>query len=214
MISSVAALLITGGLMAAAAPSPVGRDAVWKPPADFRATVNAKCGKAADFGACFLDQMRAAGASPEALAFARRTDNQGYATSFHGTGKVAVVSAEYPFRANENSLVFLVNGQPSMIDVDDLSRLDKEDLDANPAYAALLAKYPKVELFPADRRPGLGASAGRLRSGGQRFVVVYALKDGCRACEVVGDAYVAFDFDVEGRLVGTDVVRVRPRSHF
>jgi hypothetical protein len=211
MISSVAALLLSAAL----SPAPkIGPDAVWTPPADFRATVTKACAKASDFGVCFVERMRAAGASPAALEFAKRTENQGYATRFRDTGKVDLAYAEYPFRANENSLVFLVNGEPSMIDVDDLSRIDRKKFESNATYAGLLAKYPALALFPADRRAGLGASAGNLRSGGQRFVVVYQLKDGCHACAVVGDAYVAFDFDVEGRLVGTDLVRVRPRSHF
>jgi hypothetical protein len=51
-----------------------------------------------------------------------------------------------------------------------------------------------------------------LRTGGQRFVVAYVLKDGCHACAIVGEARIGFDFDVEGRLVQTDVIRVRPRG--
>jgi hypothetical protein len=207
--SRVAALLLAA---VSSAPA-IGPDAVWKPPEDFRARVDKKCGKAADFRTCFVSQMRAAGADEAALAFAKRTDNQGYATSFRDTGIVDIATAEYPYRANENLLVFLVNGEPPMIDVDDLSRLEQKTLDANAAYASLRAKYPAITPFPSDRRPGLVGST-KLRSGGQRFVVVYLLKDGCHACAVVGDAYVAFEFDVEGKFVGTDVVRVRPRSHF
>src|SRR5262245_35336980 len=122
----VAALLLAAAAQAPApAPAPVGADAVWKPPADFRATVTAACGKAKDFGACFVDEMRAAGASAAAVDFAKRTDNQGYMTSFRDTGRVDVANVEYPFRANENALVFLVNGEPAMIDVDDVSRIDR-----------------------------------------------------------------------------------------
>lgn len=213
MLSSprVAALLLSAAL--APPPPSIEPDAVWKPPADFRSKVDAKCGNAADFGACFVAQMRAAGAPQAALAFAGRTDNRGYATSFRETGIVDIVHAEYPYRANENALVFLVNGRPPMIDVDDLSRIDQKNLGTNAAYAALLSKYPALSLFPADRRPGRGPGAAKLRSGGQRFVVTYVLKDGCHACAVVGDARIGFDFDVEGKFVGTDVLRVRPRGH-
>ena len=213
MISSphVAAMLLAAAL--APTPAPVGPDAVWKPPADFRARVDAKCAKAADFGACFVAQMRAAGASEAALAFAKRTDNQGYATSFRDAGKVDLVYAQYPYRANENSLAFLVNGEPPMIDVDDVSGVDQKNLGTNAAYAALLLKYPNLAIFPAERQPGLGPSPVARRSGGQTFVVTYVLKDGCHACAVVGDARIGFQFDVEGRFVGTDVLRVRPRGH-
>ncbi len=172
------------------------------------------CEKASDFGECFVERMRAAGAPAAALEFAKRTGNQGYATSFRDTGRVDIVHAEYPFRANENALVFLVNGAPPMIDVDDLSRIDRKNLEANATYRALFDRYPALALFPADRRPGRGPGAGDLRSGGERFVVMYLLKDGCHACETVGDARIGFDFDVEGRFVGTDVVRVRRQGHF
>ena len=208
--SHVAALLLSAAL-APAAP-PIGPDAVWKPPADFRSRVDKKCKKAADFGACFVAQMQAAGASADAVAFARRTDNQGYATRYRDTGIVDMINAEYPFRANENFLVLLVNGQPPMVDVDDTSLLDKEALAANTAYSQLLAKYPGLAFFPTDRRMMPGAAP--LRSGGQRFVVTYQLRDGCHACAVVGDARIGFDFDVEGKFVETKVMRIRKRGTF
>jgi hypothetical protein len=206
----LAALVLSAAT--ASPPPPIGPEAVWKPPADFRASVAKSCAKASDFGACFVQQMGAAGASEAAIAFARRTGNQGFATSFRDTGTVDIVHAEYPYRANENALVFLVNGQPPMIDVDDTARIDPKTLTENSAYAALLAKYPALALFPADRRSARGPVAGNLRSGGQRFVVVYVLRDGCHACAIVGEAYVGFDFDVEGRLVKADVNRVRPQG--
>ena len=209
--SFVAALVLSAATAPAAA---IGPDAVWKPPSDFRAGVVKACAKEPDFGACFVGRMAAAGAPAAALDFAKRTGNQGYAASFRDTGRVDIVHAEYPFRANENSLVFLVNGEPSMIDVDDLSRIDRKNLDDNPAYAALLEKYPALALFPADRRPALGPSTTKRRTGGQTFVVTYVLKDGCHACEVVGDARIGFDFDVEGRFIGTDAVRIRRREPF
>ena len=214
-----AALFLAGGFsFAAAAPSdspvgPIGPEAVWKPPADFRAKVNDACGSAGEkFGACFVDQMRSSGAPEGALAFTRRTDGQGYATAFLDTGKVDVAYAEYPFRANENELVFLVNGEPPLIDVDDLSRIDMKNLGANPVYVGLLKTFPSLALFPGDRRPGgREPRALKLRSGGQRFVVVYELHDGCHACKTVGYARIGLDFDVQGKFVGTDVVQVRPR---
>jgi hypothetical protein len=197
----------------AAASATVTPDAVWTPPADFHAKVDAACGSAGEkFGACFIDQMRAAGAPEAALAFSRRTDGQGYATAFLDTGKVDVAYAEYPFRANENALVFLVNGEPPSIDVDDLSRIDMKNLGNNPVYVGLLRTFPSLALFPGDRRPGgREPRAVKLRSGGQRFVVVFELHDGCHACKTVGYARIGFDFDVQGKFVGTDVVQVRPR---
>jgi hypothetical protein len=207
---AAAALLPAEGAMAPAAP--VGPDAVWAPPADFRAKVDQTCAKMGEsIGRCFADQMRSAGASEAALAFSERLGNSGYLTSFLDTGKVDVAYVEYPFRANENALVFLVNGDPALIDVDDLSRLDRKNLGANTTYAGLLKTFPALALFPGERRPGREPRAVNLRSGGQRFVVVYELHDGCHACKVVGYVRIGWDFDVQGRFVGTEVVQVRPR---
>jgi hypothetical protein len=221
MISSVAALFFSAALSQAPASGappigtpPIDAGAVWKPPADFRETVAKACAKASDFGACFVERMRAARASPAAIDFARRTGNQGYATAYRDTGRVDVVHAEYPFRANENALVFLVNGQPDMIDVDDLSRIDKKNLESNATYASLLDKFPALAVFPSDRRAGRTTAAGKGRDGGERFVLLYLLKDGCHACEIVADARIGFEFDAEGKFVGTDVVRVRRRGQF
>lgn len=213
MLSSpCVALLLAAGLVSAEATPAVGPEAVWKPPADFRANVTAACASpGSNFAACFGGQMREAGASDAALAFAERTGNQGYLTAFVDAGKVDIAYAEYPFRANENALVFLVNGEPPLLDVDDLSRIDRKSIEANPSYAGLLGKYPQLALFPAERRAGREPRASKLRIGGQVFGVVYELHDGCHACEKIGYVRIGFEFDVEGRFVGTEVVQVRPR---
>ena len=213
MLSSpCVALLLAAGLVSAAPTPSVGPDGVWKPPADFRAKVTAACASAdSNFAACFVGQMREAGASAAALAFTERTGNQGYLTAFVDAGKVDIAYAEYPFRANENALVFLVNGEPSLLDVDDLSRIDRKNLEANSTYAGLLKKNPKLALFPGERRPGREPRAVKLRNGGQRFFLVYELHDGCHTCKNVGYARIGLDFDAEGKFVGTDVVQVRPR---
>ncbi len=212
MLSISVALLLAAGLLSAAPTPSVGPDAVWKPPADFRANVTAACASGdSNFAECFAGQMRVAGASAAALAFLERTGNQGYLSAFVDAGKVDIAYAEYPFRANESAVVFLVNGEPSMLDVDDLSRIDRKNLQANTTYAGILKKNPKLALFPGERRPGREPRALNLRNGGQRFVAVYELRDGCHACKNVGYARIGFDFDGEGKFLGTDVVQVRPR---
>lgn len=198
---------------AAAAPAPIGPDAVWAPPADFRARFHEACDPAGPgMGACFLRQMQAAGASPAAVEFARRTGEQGYLTRFRDTGVVDVAYAEYPFRANENQVVLLVNGEPPMLDVDDTSSIGQPALDANPTYAGMKKSFPKIALFPGDRSDGqLPRALERRRAGGQRFVVVYELRDGCHACQVLGYARIGLDFDAQGRFAGAEVEQVRPQ---
>lgn len=42
-----------------------------------------------------------------------------------------------------------------------------------------------------------------LRGQGQRFVVSYRVTNGCRACEYLGTAWFAFDFEQGGKFMGT-----------
>jgi hypothetical protein len=198
-----------------ASPSPVGPDAVWSPPEGFRSAFQAACGALGgkEFSECFVARMQKAGASEAALAFVRRTGGMGYLAQFRETGKVDVAYAEYPFRANENQVCFLVNGDPPLIDVDDPARIDRKALEANPSWTELRKSFPKLALFPAPRGGGQNPRAVTRKSGGQQFVVIYSLTDGCHACKTVGYVRVAFDFDVAGKFLGTEIEQVRARYH-
>ena len=197
----------------APAPLPVGPDAVWTPPPTFLATMHAACDKGppARFGDCFVAQMKKAGASEPAIAFTRRTGNQGYLHDFRNTGKVDVAHAEYPFRANQNQLCFLVNGEPPMIDVDDPRWIPARDLAANFVYADLLKRFPNLMIVPGLRFGETAPAGANLKNGGQRFDLDFLLRDGCRACATVGAMKISFDFDVNGKFVGTEIGRVRAR---
>jgi hypothetical protein len=123
------------------------------PPAGFVSALHAACdGRAGEFGACFVEQMAKAGATPAAIAFAHRVEDQGYLSGFQEAGRVDLAFAEYPFRANENQLCFLVNGTPPLFDVDELSKLDPETLAANPDYSELAREHPSIAIF----RPPIG----------------------------------------------------------
>ncbi len=65
--------------------------------------------------------------------------------------------AEYPFRANENAVCLLVNGEPPLLDVDDLARLDRAALAANADYSVLARQYPNLAIFPGRRSAGHAA---------------------------------------------------------
>ena len=58
-----------------------------------------------------------------------------------------------------------------------------------------------------DAAPPAGANL----NGGQRFDLDFLLRDGCRGCATVGAVKVSFDFDVNGKFVGTEIGRVRAR---
>lgn len=207
------AWLALAASLPAAALSPVGPDAVWSPSEGFLAAFHAACDAAGgkDFAGCFVEQMAKAGASEAALVFARSTGGMGYLTRLRETGKVDVAYAVYPFRANENKVCLLVNGQPPMIDVDDPARIDRKALEANPGWTELRKAFPDVAFFPGPRGDGQNPRAVQRKNGGQSFIVIYALTDGCHACKVVGYARVEFDFDVEGRFLETRIEQVRAR---
>jgi hypothetical protein len=192
----------------AASPARIGPAAVFTPGptflARFHETCDAKSGPA--FGECFVAQMAKAGASPAAIAFARSTGNLGYLREFRESGRVDVAQVEYPFRANESQAWLLVNGNPPMLDVGETEPIRKL-LEGNPVYKNLRGPYPKIAVFLRSTQSGPRALG---RKDGQRFAVVYDLRDGCRACKSVGFAPVAFDFDAEGRLVGRELGQVRP----
>jgi hypothetical protein len=198
----------------AATTAPVGAGAVWNPPPEFLKRFHAACDERAGggFSACFLAQMEKAGAPQQALDFSRRTDGMGYLRAFRDTGVVDVAYAEYPFRANENRACFLVNGEPPLLDVDDPKLLDPKRLAANPVYAGIAKRHPKVALFPADRGGPALPEVEPLEDGGLRVIVEYALRDGCHACAAVGTARFGFRFDGTGRFLRTEILAVRPRG--
>ena len=176
---------------------------VWTPTAEQLSDIRRKCteGDPAQHEACFLDAMKSAGASDEAMAFVKEFAANGlaYVRAFRDTGSVSIAYIEYLFRANELDGVLLVNGTPPIIDVDDYKFLSQEDLCKNDDYAALLQKYPKVSIFPGDRYHTDWPKA-ILSSAGQKFEVSYLLLDGCHACAGIGTAIMAFDFDSSGRF--------------
>ena len=128
--------------------------------------------------------------------------------AFRHVGPVDIAYATNPFRANENDIVFLVNGTPGMIDVDNEQLLNKTELTKDPVYATLASQYPQISLWPADRHGTEYPLAQNLTQGEQRFMVRYRLRNECHACAVVGSAQFGFDFDQSGKFLGTKLLHV------
>jgi predicted secreted protein len=198
------------------APHPVARlsaAAVWNPPVDMLAAIRQKCGDAdpSHIERCFLNEMKSAGASPEALEFAESVAASlgvVYLRAFRRLEKVDVAYIEYAFRANELEGVLLVNGNPSPIDVDDDRFTIDAEMRRNAAYAALAEQYPHVSVWPGDRFDSKLPTMTSTGWGTQSFLVQYTLRDGCHACAVVGTATLAFNFDTQGNFQGARVSRV------
>jgi inhibitor of cysteine peptidase len=191
----------------------VSAAAVWNPTPDALAAIRQKCAEAdaTHIERCFLNEMKAAGGSPEALAFSESMASSlgvVYLRAFRHVEGVDVAYIEYAFRANEMEGVLLVNGNPSPIDVDD----DKFTIDAemkkNSGYAALAEQYPKISVWPGDRIDTKLPAVTSAGWGFQTFLVQYKLRDGCHACAEVGIATLGFKFDTQGNFQGTRVASV------
>jgi hypothetical protein len=208
-VAGFALFFAASTLAAAAAGERVTQAAVWHPPpgfiADFHALCDGFAGKA--FTECFVQAMAKEGAPPAALAFARWRRGEAYLEGLDEAGPVALAHVFYPFAANENSHWAFVNGNPDWIDVDDFARLPQKALAANAEYRAIRARYPRVALWPGDRRP-IGPRPEAAPGGGKRFVVSYRLQDFCHACAIVGEARCAFLFDRRGKFLGARLVGV------
>jgi predicted secreted protein len=188
----------------------VTADAVWNTD---KQTVLAAKQRCADAGGreleeCFADAMLDFGASPEAVAFTRWFGGGAFVRRFRETGRIDVARILYPFRANETHGILLVNGEPPVVDVDDIALLPKEAMEQDRTYAAIRKGYPRVTLWPGDRSFGQALLVEALPGGGQGFVVPYALRNFCHACEVLGSVFFSFDFDKGGKLAGIRFLRV------
>jgi hypothetical protein len=193
--------------------------AVWQPPPDFVTKAHNVCDKSAgpaSFPACFLNQIAAAGAPADAVAFSRTLFQQtngdvGIMTAFKHYGPVDAAQVFYPLRANTNYGLLLVNGDPAIIDVDDLQKLDRAAMEKDALFQAVKQKFPKVDLWPGDRS---GSSPWPrtlpLPDGGTEFVVTYSLLDGCHACAHLGLARFGWNFDAKGRFLRTTYIPTPP----
>ena len=136
-----------GVTSATSAPGKIGPSAVWQPPQDFVTKAHAACDKSnpPNYSECFIEQMSKLGAPADAVSFTRLLSAQsggqvGIMTDFHKVGPVDVARVIYPLRANDNYGLLLVNGDPAILDVDDLKKLDRAAMDQNPMYQAVKQK--------------------------------------------------------------------------
>jgi hypothetical protein len=184
---------------------PLGPATVWDPSPQMLSAIREKCGRdPASLTACFLSEMQHGDASPQALVFAKTFTDNGlaYVRTLRKVGIVDIAYIEYAFRANELNGVLLVNGEPSIIDVDSEKFVSKENFSKDPTFAALAKKFPQISVWPGDRYHTGTPSAKHLESGGQSFVVDYVLRDGCHACAQIGAVSLTFAFDERGKFSG------------
>ncbi len=193
--------------------------AIWQPPQDFLGNAHAYCDKsmgAASYPECFMNRIAAAGAPAEAVAFTRMLYQQsggqvGIMSAFKNFGVVDAAQVFYPLRANDNYGLLLVNGDPRVLDVDDLQKLDKAAMEKDNMFQAVKRKYPNTDVWPGDRSAkDPWPRTQSLPGGGVEFIVTYPLINGCHACQSTGVARFGWDFDGKGKFLKTTFVPTPP----
>jgi hypothetical protein len=226
MFFSGCALTASAQGMAASQPPAAGEPmgkitaaAVWQPSQDVITKAHSFCAKsmgAASFPECFMNQLAAAGAPAEAVAFMRglyqHSNGQvGIMSAFKSFGHVDAAQVLYPLRANDNYGLLLVNGDPNLIDVDDMKKLDQAAMQQDSMFQAIKRKYPQTDVWPGDRSGnGPWPHMQSLPDGGTQFVVSYPLINGCHACQRVGGARFGWDFDASGKFLKTTFIPTPP----
>lgn len=172
--------------------------------------IRATCEKGSEeFYSCYIASIKKDGATKEAIAFVKLLGEPGYMREFREAGPVDIAFVNFPFRANENQGCFLVNGNPRMVNVDDLAAITPRMLRNNAEYLKIKEKYPDVTIWIGDRTGTDFIRTVQLKGGGVRFTIPYRLTEGCRACEDVGKAKIGIDFDGSGNLIGRTAFEVR-----
>jgi hypothetical protein len=210
-------LVIGSGAKAQGGPAKVDSSAVWQVSPPFLAALHAACDKSSPpgDGKCLTDQMAKAGAPAAAVSFTDELYKQshgqfGIMTGFQKQSPVALAWVTYPLRANTNYGLMLVNGRPPMIDVEDLELLDRKTMRQSFQFQDLKNQFPKVDVWPGDRDGKIWPTSQTGPDGGTQFVVGYPLINGCHACERAGFAIFTWNFDAQGKFLGTSFMGMTP----
>jgi hypothetical protein len=196
----------------------IGASAVWQLPKDFVAQSRAACEKDSNSpndGTCFIDRMSAAGASNEAVDFARmmyyQTDNEVMiVTDIHKSGPVDVVKVSYPLRTANTVGMLIVNGDPPVLDVDDLKLLDSSAMNDNPNFKAVQSKFPYTMMVKGDRASTFWPQVITETNGNSGLIFGYPLLNGCHSCPHVGLARFSWNFDRKGKFLNATYVPTPP----
>jgi hypothetical protein len=214
-----AGLASSQATMPAASDGKIGASAIWQPPQEFLNKAHTVCEKGAgpaSFDQCFMNQIAAAGAPADAVSFTRMLYQQngglvGIMTGFKKYGPVDAAQVLYPLRANDNYALLLVNGDPKILDIDDLQKLDRAALERDPMLQGVKKKFAQTDIWPGDRSSSTPwPRVQPLPAGGAEFIVSYPLINGCHACQHVGVARFGWDFDASGKFLRTVYIATPP----
>jgi hypothetical protein len=157
---------------------------------------------------CMIGQMAKVSAPADAISFARQLYKEGHGefgimTGFQDEGAVAFAWVTYPLRANTNYGLLLLNGQPRIVNVEDLTLLDVKTMKNSSQFRDLKGQFPDVDVWPGDRDGKLWPNSEAGPNGGIQFTIDYPLINGCHACARAGSALFNWNFDAQGKFLGT-----------
>ena len=208
LLLAVACLAGCASAQSQSGPAKIGSSAVWQVSAQFLATAHAACDKSSPGAECMIEQMAKAGAPAAAVSFTRELYKQshgdfGVMTGFQSQAPVAFAWITYPLRANTNYGLLFVNGKPPIINVEDLQLLDAKTMEHSFQFQDLKNQFPQANLWPGDRDGKTWPNSQAGPNGGIQFVVSYPLRNGCHACASAGSALFNWNFDAQGKFLGT-----------
>jgi len=197
-------------------PVNIGSSAVWQPGSAFLTSAHAACDKVSPslkFAQCVIDQMPKAGASADAVSFTHELYKQmagevGILTGFQAVGPVDIAWVTYPLRSTYGLL--LVNGQPRIINAENLKLLDQKGMQQSFQFQSLQNQFPKVNLWPGDRDGKTWPNSQSGSKGGLQFIIGYPLRNGCQTCAHAGFALFTWNFSSSGRFMGTTFLGMTP----
>lgn len=192
------------------APSRLDASAVFQMPGGFVANAESACGSSStpQFGDCVAQQMSKAGASAASVNFTRELYKEnhgevGFMTSFQRGTPVDIAWITYSWRPDHQYGLLLLNGQPRIVNVEDLAVLDLKTMQQSFQYKDLRNQFAKLTIFPGDRDGMTWPESQPGSNGGTQFVMSYRLRNGCATCANAGSAIFTWNFDKEGKFLGT-----------
>jgi hypothetical protein len=185
--------------------------AKWDPSSSFMASAGAACdSKWRDLiGWCYIDQMAQAGAPAAAVEFSRRLAYQ-YGgefcvmLDFDKLHPVDMAKVFCPLSAHFAHILLLVNGDPEILDVDDLTKLDIRGMEQDKAYQAIKHNTPALKLWPGARWGTAWDPVQKHTDGGQSFDMYYILDTHpLNGTLWISGVHFDWNFDAKGKFLGT-----------
>ncbi len=214
----LAVLVAASHGLAQSKPGVIGSSAVWEPSASFLASASGACGNSSEgrkYADCFMAQMSKAGAPADAVGFTRELYQEnrgdvGVITSFSHVGPVDIAWVLYPSHQPSNYGLFLVNGDPKLVNAEDLKQLDEKAMRQSFQFQDVLNQFPKAGLWPGDRDGRTWPNSQPGPDGGLQFIVGYPLRNGCPTCAHAGTALFTWNFTADGKFTGTSFMGLTP----